>query len=45
MNQKPSSSAAQWYNLIGQQRESAVKKAFCGLNNICPSTFTLWKHK
>lgn len=48
MNQKPSNrrSASEWQNLISQQLESGVsQKAFCKLNNICLSTFTLWKHK
>ena len=48
MNQKPSNrrSASEWQNLIGQQQESGVsQKAFCELNNICLSTFTLWKRK
>ena len=48
MNQKCSNrrSAAEWRNLIGQQQESGVsQKAFCKLNDICLSTFSLWKRK
>ena len=48
MNQKSSNrrSAAEWHNLIGQQQESGVsQKAFCELNDICLSTFSLWKRK
>ena len=48
MNQKSSNrrSAAEWHNLIGQQQESGVsQKAFCKLNDICLSTFSLWKRK
>ena len=48
MNQKCSNrrSAAEWHNLIGQQQESGVsQKAFCKLNDICLSTFSLWKRK
>ena len=48
MNQKSSNrrSRAEWHNLIGQQQESGVsQKAFCELNDICLSTFSLWKHK
>ncbi|WP_257295686.1 hypothetical protein [Endozoicomonas sp. YOMI1] len=38
--------SSQWQNLINQQQESGVsQKAFCELNDICLSTFTLWKRK
>ncbi|WP_422445760.1 IS66 family insertion sequence element accessory protein TnpA [Endozoicomonas sp. ALB091] len=48
MHQKISNrrTSAQWQNLIDQQQESGVnQKGFCELNNICLSTFTLWKRK